>query len=48
MTAIKQYTVYDGQHIPHIVGSKGCFIAGTKIRMADDSQKNIEDINVGD
>lgn len=31
-----------------IVGSSGCFLAGTKIRMADDSVKLIEDITLED
>ncbi|MBA3724469.1 MAG: hypothetical protein H0W89_06335 [Candidatus Levybacteria bacterium] len=29
-------------------GGSTCFVAGTKIRMADQSEKNIEDVKVGD
>lgn len=39
MTALKQYTIYDGQMLPHVRGSKGCFIGGTQISMADGSKK---------
>ena len=48
MTAIKQYTVYDGEKVPHIMGSKGCFVAGTQITMADGNKKPIENIELGD
>ena len=48
MTALKQYTIYDGQMLPHVRGSKGCFIGGTQISMADGSKKAIENIVVGD
>jgi hypothetical protein len=33
--------------VHNLIGG-GCFIAGTKIKMADDSEKNIEDVQVGD
>ena len=46
--AIRNYTVYDGEKIPHIRGSKGCFVGGTQISMADGSKKAIEDIQLGD
>ena len=51
MTAFKQYTVSEGQHLPIIEGSKGgggCFAAGTLITMADESLKPIEEIQRGD
>ena len=48
MTAFKQYTLYDGENVPHIRGSKGCFAAGTMITMADASLKPIEEIQKGD
>ena len=48
MTALKQYTIYDGQKLPHVRGSKGCFIGGTQISMADGSKKAIESIVIGD
>ena len=50
MTAFKQYTVCEGQHLPIIEGSKGggCFAAGTLITMADESLKPIEEIQRGD
>ena len=45
MTAIKQYTISNGEKVPEIRGSKGgCFITGTQISMADGSNKAIEDI----
>jgi hypothetical protein len=48
MTAIKQYTISNGEKVPEIRGSKGgCFIAGTQISMADGSNKAIEDIEIG-
>ena len=46
--AIRNYTIYDGEKIPHIRGSKGCFVGGTQISMADGSKKAIEDIQLGD
>ena len=46
--AIRNYTVYDGEKIPHIRGSKGCFVGGTQISMADGSKKAIEDVQLGD
>ena len=27
--ALRNYTIYDGQKIPHVRGSKGCFVGGT-------------------
>ena len=48
MTAIKQYTFYDGEKVPQIRGSKGCFIGGTQITMADGSKKAIENIEIGE
>jgi hypothetical protein len=36
-------------YITHNLGiSGGCFIAGTKVKMADGSEKNIEDVQIGD
>ena len=46
--AYRNYTIYDGQMMPHIRGSKGCFVGGTQISMADGSKKAIEDIQLGD
>ena len=46
--ALRNYTIYDGQKIPHVRGSKGCFVGGTQISMADGSKKAIEDIQLGD
>ena len=48
MTAIKQYILHDGENVPYIRGSKGCFAAGTMITMADESLKPIEEIQKGD
>ena len=38
--ALRNYTIYDGQKMPHVRGSKGCFIGGTQISMADGSKKS--------
>ena len=46
--ALRNYTIYDGQKIPHVRGSKGCFVGETQISMADGSKKAIEDIQLGD
>lgn len=46
--ASRNYTIYDGQKIPHIRGSKGCFVGGTQISMANGAKKAIEDIQLGD
>ena len=35
MVTTKEYIFYDEDKVPYIVGSKGCFIAGTQITMAD-------------
>ena len=47
MTALKQYIVHSGQKLPYVKGSKGCFIGGTQISMADGTKKSIEDIEIG-
>ena len=48
MTALKQYIVHNGQKLPYVKGSKGCFIGGTQISMADGTKKPIEKIRLGD
>ena len=44
----RQYVHHQGKKVPHIYGSKGCFVAGTLITMADRSKKPIEDISESD
>lgn len=39
---------YEGIFVEGLGGAGGCFTAGTKILMGDGTQKNIEDVKIGD
>lgn len=44
----RHYVHHQGKKVPSIYGSKGCFPAGTQIKMADGSSKDIKDIASSD